>query len=450
MRRTSAALTTTFAAVVALATASPAGALPSCGSLDQPECVETPPPGVELEISPEENPKGLQPISAPPSASEPLWPRVNGHEPFGFNAVSAGRDGTTFQEEAMLHEESGASLTRLTVDWGTIQYWPNRDQGGPAWSYPQNLDPEYKAYIRRGIRPLLTILRTPRRFTKHADTARNSHVMGCSTSDACFTPPDEGHLDELAAFAADLAKRYPLAAGIEVWNEPNLSNPFWGGDEPDPEYYTRMLTTVHDAVKAVRPSMRVLGGALAPFASTYTDASGYRRMAVRTYLARMLRAGAAPVMDALSYHPYLGAYSQWTTLADQEKAMVRRFIDQDNLIVNAYADAGQPIQDRVVASEFGASTTEGYTEEQQAYWLHLRYNAWDTNHWYFPLPVDAAFIHKAVEETNPPYGQVHKIGFGLVRVKDAEGRFATKPAFCKFRTAVGGFSDCPQSLRLEP
>lgn len=454
MRRKSVArhLTTALTIVAgwALATAVPAGALPTCGSLDQPECVEDPPPGVELRLSAEENPHGLQPLSETPSATKPLWPRVKGHEPFGFNAVSFGRDGTSVEEEAMLHEEVGASMARITADWGTIQHWPNRTQGGPSWTYEQNLDPMYRAYVKRGIRPMFVILRTPRRFTKHADTARNSRIIGCETSDACYTPPDEEHLDELGAFAADLVKRYPLAAGIEVWNEPNISNPFWGGDLPDPEYYTRLLDAVHDAVKAVRPTMPVLGGALAPFVSSYVDPSGYQRMAVRPYLARMLKAGAAPNMDALSYHPYLGAYSQWPTLAEQERAMVRRFIDQDNLIKAGYTDAAQPIEDRVVATEFGASTTEGYTEQQQAYWLHLRYNAWDTDHWLFPLPVDGAFIHKAVEETNPDYGAMQKVGYGLVRVRDAQGRFATKPAFCKFRIEVGGFPDCPSAVALAP
>ena len=429
-------------------TAAPAAALTTCGSLNQPVCVEAPPPGAELTLTAAQNPYGLGPIATPPSSSELLWPRVKGHEPFGMHAVSAGTDGTTVDEEAMLSREIGASMARMPADWAMIQYYPNAAAGGAPWNYAGILDGRYRSFVARGIRPLLAIMRTPRRFTSRAGTYRNSSVMGCGTSDACQNPPTAAHLGDLARFAADLAKRYPLAAGIEVWNEPNLSNPFWGGEDPNPEQYAAMLATVHDAVKAVRPAMRVLGGALAPFEASYTDPSGYPRMAMRSFLARMLRAGAAPKMDALSYHPYLGAYSQWTTVADQEKAMMRRFIDQDNLVLAGYADAGQPLLDRVVATEIGASTTEGYTPEQQAYWLHLRYNAWDTDHWIMPLPVDAMFLHKAVDETNPPFGQTQKSGFGLVRVKDSRGRFPTKPAFCKFRLEVAGFTSCPGFLRL--
>lgn len=441
-------LLTLVAALAGVAVAAaPASALSTCGSTGQPVCVEARAPGTVLQLSAAENPQGLQPITALPSATEPLWPRVRGHEPYGFNAVSAGTDGTTLADEAFLHQQMGATMARVPADWAMVQYYPNQAAGGTPWNYATYLDPQYRAYIARGVRPLLTIMRSPRRFTVRAQTAKNSSVVGCGTSDACQNPPTPEHLPALAAFAADLAKRYPLAAGIEVWNEPNLSNPFWGGEAPDPERYAQLLKTVHDAVKSVRPSMRVLGGALAPFDTTYTDASGYPRMAMRPFLARMLLAGAAAHMDALSYHPYLGAYSTWPTLAEQEQAMMRRFMGQDDLVTQAYADAGQPLLDRVVATEIGASTTEGFTADQQAQWLHTRYIGWDTDHWLFPLPVDATFIHRAVEESNPPYGQVHKAGYGLVKVKDKRGRFATKPAFCKFRVDVAGFGTCPAYVK---
>ena len=41
----------------------------------------------------------------------------------------------------------------------------------------------------------------------------------------------------LGVFVADLVKRYPLSAGVEVWNEPNL-RAYWG--------------SIHDAAGYVR------------------------------------------------------------------------------------------------------------------------------------------------------------------------------------------------------
>ena len=121
----------------------------------------------------------------------------------------------------------------------------------------------------------------------------------------------------------------------------------------------------------------------------------------------------------------------------------------DNAVLQAYAQAGRPMKDRVVATEVGASTTDGFTEERQAAWLRLRYWAWDTESPLMPaLPVDGAFIHRPVEETNPEWGFTYKAGFGLVKVKDDLWRFRTKPAYCAFRTEFGGFDDCPEYLSI--
>lgn len=440
------ALTAALAAAAALPPVS-AHALKNCGSLDQPVCVETPPPGVELVLTPEENPQRLAPLTEPPSADRPLWPRVRGHKPYGFNATSAGQNGTTLQDEVFLHEQIGASMARVGADWAMIQYYPNLGAGGRPWAYETYLDPQYRAYIRRGIRPILTIMRAPRRFTIRASTRANSKVVGCGTSDACWNPPRSDATEALAIFARDLAKRYPLAAGIEFWNEPNLSNPFWGGEPPNPVYYSTLLDIVHDQVKLIRPNMPILGGALANFAASSTDANGYQRVAQRGYLAEMLRAGAAANMDAVAYHPYLGSYPTYTdNRAQQDAALFQRMLANDKMVLGAYAYAGRPMEERIVATEFGASTSDGYTEERQSAWLTLQLHLWDVDHRNLPLAsrTDAAFVHAAVEDLEP--AAQWQAGFGLVRVKDAGGRFVPKPAYCSFRTTFGGFSTCPDAL----
>ena len=77
----------------------------------------------------------------------------------------------------------------------------------------------------------------------------------------CRYPPAPSHYGDAAAFAVLLAQRYPNAAGIEVWNEENLSE-FWA-PTPDVGAYMTLLGDVYTAVKAAVPSMPVVMGGLA-------------------------------------------------------------------------------------------------------------------------------------------------------------------------------------------
>ena len=431
------------ALVVAVAALLPASAEAlSCGALRQPTCVEAPPPGVELTLSAAENPAGLAPLATAPSPDRPLWPKVRGHKPYGFNAVAGGVGSTTVADEAYLSEQVGASMARVIADWAMIQYYPGTQYGGKPWNYERYLDPIYRAYVKRGIRPLLTIARTPRRFTHNASTLRNSSVPGCGTSDACWNPVRSADSDRLRVFAADLAKRYPLAAGIEFWNEPNLKYPFWGGDAVDPRYYATLTGVVYDAVKAVRPDVPVLAGAVN---NTPTSANG--SMSMGSFLSGALAAGMARKMDALSYHPYLGSYPAWTTdtglISMQLNGSIR---SSQQTIADAFSAAGQAVP-RLVPTEFGASTTDGFTPETQNNWLSWQFLLWDVDYANLPLSdrVDGAFAHTSVEDPTAP-GGAWEVGFGWTKPKNAQGAFATKPVYCDFRVTFGGFSSCPAAL----
>ena len=97
------------------------------------------------------------------------------------------------------------------------------------------------------------------------------------------------------------AHRYPGAVGFEIWNEPDAWN-YWGrGLLPiDPVAYTNVLSSAHDAIKSVSPSMPVIGGALAPYPTTVAGV----HLSVNDFVGAMLRAGAADDMDGISLHPY--------------------------------------------------------------------------------------------------------------------------------------------------
>lgn len=99
-------------------------------------------------------------------------------------------------------------------------------------------------------------------------------------------------------FTAQVATRYKgRIAAYEIWNEPN--GIFGYRPVPDPAGYTDLLKAAYPKIKAVDPSVAILGGVLGSGKSL-----GTWTINPVTFLAKMYAAGAAPYFDALSYHPY--------------------------------------------------------------------------------------------------------------------------------------------------
>ncbi len=127
------------------------------------------------------------------------------------------------------------------------------------------------------------------------------------------TPLTDQDRADFAAFAVDVAKRYPLVHDFIVGNEPNL-NRFWlpqfglDGEDAAAQGYESLLATTYDALKAVRPHSTIYGGALAPRG---VDKPGTKRdthspTAFIADLGAAYRASgrAVPIMDAFAFHPY--------------------------------------------------------------------------------------------------------------------------------------------------
>ncbi len=118
---------------------------------------------------------------------------------------------------------------------------------------------------------------------------------------------------QFAKYAAALATAIPGVRDVIVGNEPNLDRswlPQFGLDGSDAAApaYLALLAETYDALKAVSKEIRVYGGALAPRGA---DAPGIgRNTHTPTAFLRDLGAAyrasgrTAPVMDALSMHPY--------------------------------------------------------------------------------------------------------------------------------------------------
>ncbi len=116
-----------------------------------------------------------------------------------------------------------------------------------------------------------------------------------------------------AKYAAAIAARYPALRAIIVGNEPNL-NRFWlpqfnpdGTDAAAPAFES-LLAKTYDAIKAVRPTLEVIGVALSPRGGD--NPNGARQTHSPTTFIRDLgvayRASGRtePIMDAFGFHPY--------------------------------------------------------------------------------------------------------------------------------------------------
>jgi hypothetical protein len=130
------------------------------------------------------------------------------------------------------------------------------------------------------------------------------------------TPSSPAERANFAAYAAAVAQALPRARYVIVGNEPNLST-FWrpqfgaGGRDVAARAYADLLARSYDALKAARPDVLVLGGALSPRGADRPN--GIRPTHSPTAFIRDL--GAAyrasnrrrPLMDAFAFHPYMEA-----------------------------------------------------------------------------------------------------------------------------------------------
>jgi hypothetical protein len=399
-------------ALVALALALPAASQASCGFLGLFPCPGPPQsaavnPDGSLEVT--SNPYDLEALPSR-TAEEPLYPRLGGHMYFGIadNGVDEGT--ASVEEVASMAESLGASFVRINL------YWPSAEYQRDAYTW-QSYDQEYLTFIRHGVRPLWAILHTPG-FAAGTDascTGRADHY--------CYSEPENtpDALGELEEFGHDLATRYPLAAGFEYRNEPNLDTT---GKCPEddswripPADYSRNLLRFAEGIRSADPDMRVLGGALAGC----REAHGFA-----DYLSAMLDADAYEGMDGLSVH-LAGGMGAHGGLGPElsELAAVLRAHDEEDM--------------RVVAGEMGYNGAEA----TQTQWLQGEYNALNTQDPALEL-VDnydmfAGFVLVERKDKGPR-------NFGWVKRKFF-GQFQAKQVFCDFRALLGAGRPLPSNVR---
>jgi hypothetical protein len=116
-----------------------------------------------------------------------------------------------------------------------------------------------------------------------------------------------------ASYVALLATTYPSIKTFVIGNEPNQPR-FWqpqfrNGVPVAGRDYERLLALSYDALKAVDPNIRVVGGALSGRGNDDAHASSNRSTSPLRFLydvGRAYRASkrTAPLMDLFAFHPY--------------------------------------------------------------------------------------------------------------------------------------------------
>ncbi|HSS80980.1 MAG TPA: hypothetical protein VLK24_07285 [Gaiellaceae bacterium] len=130
------------------------------------------------------------------------------------------------------------------------------------------------------------------------------------------TPQGPSDRADFAAYAGALVQSLPQIRAVIVGNEPNLST-FWkpqfgaAGSDLAARSYADLLARSYDAVKAARPAVLVLGGALSPRGGDRPGGSRptHSPTAFIRDLGAAYRASGRdrPLMDAFAFHPYMEA-----------------------------------------------------------------------------------------------------------------------------------------------
>lgn len=145
------------------------------------------------------------------------------------------------------------------------------------------------------------------------------------------TPLTDQDRADFAAFAVDVATRYPLVRDFIIGNEPNL-NRFWmpqfgpSGEDVAAPAYEQLLATTYDALKALRPHSTIYGGALAPRGvdKPNTGRDTHSPTAFVADLGAAYRASGrgVPIMDAFTFHPYPESSSTGPSLAHPNSSSI--------------------------------------------------------------------------------------------------------------------------------
>lgn len=179
----------------------------------------------------------------------------------------------------------GARVVRMEIRWSDLE--PSAE-GQRSPRLLGEIDYLMRAAAARRIKVLAMVDGTP----CWASSAPAPIEQGCTPREdgpANAWPPRDPQA--YARFVAYLASRYRATlAAIEIWNEPDQANQdYWAGPEKAPRY-AALLRAAYPAIKAVAPSLPVLGG-------SFVGVNG-------AFLRDLYAAGIKGYYDGLAVHFY--------------------------------------------------------------------------------------------------------------------------------------------------
>lgn len=192
------------------------------------------------------NTAAMQQCSGPDVHGDGMVAFIHDQEAYGFNDNWPSL--TPQADYVGRAARAGATTARFNIDWRTIVNMHN------DWTIYTN---EYNAMLSAGIHPILIAIAA-------GPTAdRDPGCLG-SNSRPPLVADNSTALTDWQNFVKQIAANYPLAKGIEIWNEPNSSG-FWGDCNPNPDRYVRLLKYAVAGVESSgNPNVPVILGSPAP------------------------------------------------------------------------------------------------------------------------------------------------------------------------------------------
>jgi hypothetical protein len=156
-------------------------------------------------------------------------------------------------------------------------------------------------------------------------------------------------------FVAKVASRYQgKIAALEIWNEPNGIQFYTPA--PDPAGYVDLLKASYAKIKAVDPSIVVLGGSL----GAILDYAG-SAISPPNFLTQMYAAGAKGYFDALAFHPYHYSTKFGDGVQFEGTPLQQLMAMRNTMVANGDGDR------KIWSTEYGEPSSLGGDAQQNAF-----------------------------------------------------------------------------------
>jgi hypothetical protein len=221
-------------------------------------------------------------------------------------------------------------------------------------------------------------------------------------------------MNDFGDAAAYVAHRWGSElAGIEIWNEPNLSDQYTLRSSDPAAADAALLRAAYPRIKAEAPQLPVLAGVL-------SGSDG-------DFLSSLYRNGIAGNFDGISIHPY----NEWRDPSDAWQDQYKQWsflrgIPWIHQIMAAHGDGDKGIW----LTEFGFSTCgsgDRWCVSQQNQARYIKESFEIASQWSY---VKAALVYNLRNKGTDPTGREDQ--FGLLN-RD----FSPKPAWAAFKQAMG-------------